>query len=103
MRVILNIDNDLQMYELYGVVVCENHRLLLRVKECGWDIVVFDVPNNVDCMKKLMVYDYLDLSGYRSEFLKQNEPNYETSDIDGFDREIESNFEDEELDFELDF
>ena len=85
MRVALIVDEIMQVNDVFHVSVCEPDTLFLRVSGCSWDIVVKDIADPLLCIRRLLVYDYLDLTDHYSTFITF--PN-DDGDDDG-DTEIE--------------
>ena len=69
MRVCLIVDEVMQINNVFHVSVCEPDTLFLRVDGCSWDIVVRDIPDPLMCIRRLLVYDYLDLTDNYATFL----------------------------------
>ena len=87
MRIYVKIDNYNQIYDVYGAVVCDNNDMLLRVTECGWNIVVRTVSNPISVMNELLQAGHCDLSSYAAYFLQYNTPAYSTADTDDSEKE----------------
>lgn len=82
MRIYVKIDNYPQIYDVYGTVVCDNNDMLIRVKDCGWNIVVRNVPNAKSIINELLSSDYTDLSSYAAYFLQYNNTAYSSECTD---------------------
>lgn len=87
MRIHVKIDGYYQIYDVYGTVVCDNNDILLKVKDCGWNIVVRTVANSTAFMNELLHSGYADLSSYAAYFLQYNTPAYESADTNDADKE----------------
>lgn len=91
MTVILTIENQTHIYDIYGCLQCDDHKALLRVKSCCWDILVKGIsPSAFDyAISQLLSYGYLDFRQYPCCLLDQTDrtDNQQEND-DDFDREL---------------
>ena len=91
MRIYVKIDTYNQIYDVYGAVICDNNDMLIRVKECGWNIVIRNVPTPTNVMNDLLLSGYADLSAYTAYFLQHNitTSTYSTTETDESERELD--------------
>ena len=94
MTAIINMENQIQLYDIYGCLQCADHRALLRVKDCYWNILIKEIsPSAFDySIKQFLSRGYLDFSQYPCQILDQTDgtDNQQEND-DYFDREMSQN------------
>ena len=88
MQIRVKIDGTLRVYSVVGVSDCENGKLLIMPNLNELPIVVTDVQDITNTLKRLAVFDWLDLSEYPAYYLEYptTEP---ATDFEDIDREID--------------
>lgn len=87
MRVLVKIDGSLQIFDVIYFSALEKDRLVFYGQDSSWNIVVKNIQNQRECINKLLVDGFVDLSSYYSYIPK--EVNYCESVNEDYDREID--------------
>ena len=87
MRIYVKVNGYHQIYDVFGISVCDNNDIFLKVKDCGWEIVVKSVSNPISVMNEVLQSGYADLSSYAAYFPQYNTPAYASTDTDVSERE----------------